>query len=57
METSVIITGGDYSVPATRVTQYMETGWVSDLPRLQQERWRHGCSFFDNIDGTKVCRY
>ena len=25
-----------------------------DLPGLQQGRWNHGCSYFNNAEGTKV---
>ena len=27
---------------------------MRDLPRLQQERWNHGCSYYNKDDGTKV---
>ena len=38
----------------TIVSQYNESGWVSDLPDLLQGRSGHGCSYYDNDDGTKV---
>ena len=49
---SVIITGGVNFT--TTVTEYNEDGWVSDLPDLHQGRWDHGCSYYNNDDGTKV---
>ena len=49
---SVVLTGGDFTL--TRVSQYNEAGWVRDLPDLLQERNRHGCSYYNNDDGTKV---
>ena len=49
---SVVITGG---YPGkTRVSSYLETGWVLDLPYLNIGRFAHGCSFYQNEDGTKV---
>ena len=36
------------------MSQYNEAGWVGDLPELQEGRYHHGCSYFDNDDGTKV---
>ena len=50
---SVIITGG-LLLTRTTVSQYNETGWLGDLPELQQGRYSHGCSFYNNDDGTKV---
>ena len=38
----------------TVVSQYNENGWVRDLPDLLQRRDEHGCSSYDNDDGTKV---
>ena len=49
---SVLITGG--IVTRTTVSEYNETGWVRDLPDLQQERQMHGCSFYDNNEGSQV---
>ena len=49
---SVIITGGYYTL--TTVSQYNEAGWLRDLPDLQQGRWNHGCSSYNNDEGTKV---
>jgi len=50
---SVILTGGYYN-PRTRVTEYNEAGWVRDLPDLLQGRYSHGCSYYDNNEGTKT---
>ena len=49
---SVILTGGDYS--PTTVSQYNEAGHVRDLPPLQEGRDDHGCSSYNNDDGTRV---
>ena len=54
MGTSVMITGGWYSGTHTRVSEYKETGWVRDLPDLLQGRWNHGCSYYDNNEGSQV---
>merc|ERR1711997_46028 len=50
---SVIITGGE-NQPPTRVSQYNEAGLMGDLPGLQQGRREHGCSFYNNDEGTKT---
>ena len=49
---TVLITGGKLTL--TTVSQYNEAGWLGDLPELQQERRSHGCSYYDNDEGTKV---
>ena len=49
---SLILTGGYYSL--TRVSEYGEAGFIRDLPDLNQERWGHGCSFYENEEGSKV---
>ena len=49
---SVILTGGRYTL--TTVSEYNEDGWVKDLPPLQQARYWHGCTYFDNNNGAKV---
>ena len=55
MGTSVIITGGwNWGDGLTTVSEYKETGWVRDLPDLLQERWNHGCSYYDNNEGSQV---
>ena len=38
----------------TTVSQYSESGWLRDLPDLQQGRGHHGCSSYNNAEGTKV---
>merc|ERR1712066_664929 len=51
--TTVVITGGFDS--RTEVTEYSEAGPTGrDLPHLQQGRYWHGCSYFDNDEGTKT---
>jgi len=50
--TSVILTGGYYY--PTRVTEYNEAGWVRDLPDLLQGRWNHGCSYYNNKEGSQT---
>ena len=53
MGSTVIITGG--SDPNGRlVSEYNEAGFIKYLPPLQQGRGMHGCSYYDNDDGTKV---
>ena len=54
MDSSVIITGGYERSLSNRVTEYNEAGHVRDLPSLNQERSNHGCSYYDNSEGTKV---
>merc|ERR1712228_596098 len=52
---SVLLTGGwDGSDVTTRVSEYNVAGFVRDLPPLQQGRDNHGCSYYDNDDGTKT---
>ena len=55
---SVLLTGGaggGYSL--TTVSEYNEAGHVRDLPSLLQGRYGHGCSSYENVDGSKVSRY
>ena len=52
---SVVVTGG-HNYPST-VSEYNEAGYVRDLPSLLQERRSHGCSSYDNDEGTKVHKY
>ena len=55
MGSSVILTGGaSPSGAVDRVSQYKETGWVRDLPDLLQGRYHHGCSYYDNNEGSQV---
>ena len=49
---SVIITGGEHS--HNKVSEYSESGFTRYLPELQQGREDHGCSYFENEEGTKV---
>ena len=51
---TMLVTGGGTNDTFTRVVQYSETGYVRDLPRLNHARYYHGCSYFDNDQGTKV---
>ena len=48
----MILTGGVYY--PNRVSEYSETGFTRDLPQLLQDRYNHGCSYFENEEGTKV---
>ena len=48
----MILTGGFHSL--NRVSEYSETGFTRDLPQLLQGRFSHGCSYFENEEGTKV---
>ena len=48
----MILTGGYISL--NRVSEYSETGFTRDLPQLLQGRRDHGCSYFENEEGTKV---
>ena len=47
------MTGGRYS-SSKKVSEYSETGFTRDLPKLLQGRFYHGCSYFENEEGTKV---
>ena len=49
---TVLLTGGGDS--SFRVSEYSETGYIEDLPQLLRGRYWHGCSYFDNEEGTKV---
>ena len=49
---TVAITGGQYT--KTRVSEYSQEGWVRDLPSLQQGRYEHGCSYYEDGEGRKV---
>ena len=35
------------------MTEYDEDGFVRNLPQLLQQRRLHGCSYYDNANGTK----
>ena len=49
---TVILTGGVYF--QHRVSEYSETGYQRDLPKLLTGRFNHGCSYFENEEGAKV---
>ena len=49
----MILTGG-YDHPSNKVSEYSESGFTRYLPPLQQGRIDHGCSYFENEEGTKV---
>ena len=48
----MILTGG-YNTPYT-VSEYSESGFTRSLPELQQGRYDHGCSYFENEEGSLV---
>ena len=49
----MILTGGG-SRPRNRVSEYSQSGFTRDLPQLLTGREDHGCSYFENEEGTKV---
>merc|ERR1711874_279780 len=49
---TVVLTGG-YDSP-TRVSELSQSGVLTDLPKLQQGRYGHGCSFYTNEDNIKT---
>ena len=49
----MILTGGVYS-DYTYCSEYNENGKLRDLPQLQQGRYSHSCSYFENEDGSMV---
>merc|ERR1719378_1971379 len=52
MGSSALLTGGLYS--ANEVSEYNQNGYQRKLPQLLPGRFYHGCSYFDNEDGTKT---
>lgn len=52
MGSTVIITGGYWSKRI--VSEYNEAGFIKHLEPMQTGRYTHGCSYFENNDGTKV---
>ena len=50
----MILTGGFFSFSRNKVSEYSESGFTRYLPQLQQGRDSHGCSYFENEEGTKV---
>ena len=51
---TMLVTGGGSNTTYYRVIEYSETGYVRDLPALNQARYYHACSYFNNDQGTKV---
>ena len=49
---TLVITGGDYTM--TIVSRYGTTGYMEDLPSLNQGRNSHGCGAYYGDDGTQV---
>ena len=49
---SVILTGS--SLSPNRVSEYSVSGFTRDLPQLLTGRSNHGCSYFENEQGTRV---
>jgi len=47
-----IVTGGYYST--TKVSKYSTSGWIEDLPELNEGRYDQGCGFFYNDDMERV---
>ena len=39
----------------TKAGQYTASGWMEDLPELNEGRRQHGCGFYFNNDMEKVC--
>merc|ERR1712243_393735 len=44
--------GGSYTLKT--VSQYSTSGWMEDLPQLNEGRWNHGCGYFYNDDKQRV---
>ena len=47
-----ILTGGRYTL--TTVSRYTTSGWMEDLPELNDGRYSHGCGYFYNDDMQRV---
>jgi len=47
-----ILTGGRNAL--TKVSQYTTSGWMEDLPELNEGRYWHGCGYFYNDDMQRV---
>merc|ERR1712098_423880 len=47
-----ILTGGLDT--RTTVSRYSTSGWMEDLPELNDGRWYHGCGYFYNDDMQRV---
>ena len=50
----ILTGGGSFLEPYNKVSEYSESGFTRYLPQLQQGRFDHGCSYFENEEGTKV---
>jgi len=46
------LTGGSYTL--TTVSRYSTSGWMEDLPELNEGRLGHGCGYFYNDDMQRV---
>jgi len=54
-----IVTGGEYIVngevhTSTQVSKYSTSGWIENLPELQEGREDHGCGYYYNDDMERV---
>ena len=51
-----ILTGGSFRPfeAETKVSKYTKSGWMEDLPDLNEARKNHGCGFFYNDDMERV---
>ena len=49
---TLIMTGGQHI--GSRVTRYSTSGFVEDLPRLNEGRHNHGCGAYLREDGAHV---
>merc|ERR1719342_744003 len=47
-----ILTGGEYT--GATVSRYTSSGWMEDLPELNEWRDSHGCGYFYNDDMQRV---
>ena len=47
-----ILTGGYYT--KTKVSRYTTSGWMDDLPELNEGRSLHGCGYYFNDDMERV---
>ena len=47
-----ILTGGEDT--RTTVSRYSTSGWMEDLPELNEGRQEHGCGYFYNDDMQRV---
>ena len=56
MGSTVILTGGvdTEAVALSTVSEYGEAGFIRYLPDLNQGRYFHGCSHYEDGEGRKV---